>query len=217
MSGWRRMLGWLLRATAAVAFVVGVMTARVLWSSRQTLADAESRTGPTEHQDRLLRLGEAARLYAPGNPWSRRALEALVAEGRAHSADSLSAWREVRSAILATRSFYTPHPELLAEADLRIAELSADAELAGKPDAAAQRPAAVAWHQRRLADSNADAPSVGWTVVALLGLFAWLGGALGFLTGAVGADDRLRTRPALAWAASIGVGLCLFYLGLARA
>jgi len=209
----KRLAGWILRAVAALGFVLGVMTARVLWSSRTALAEAETRTG----KERQLRLGEAARLYTPGNPWSRRALDALVADGRKNDADSLSAWREVRSAILATRSFYVPHPDLLTEADHRIAELSADAELQGKPDAAAQRPVAVAWHQQRLDESNADAPHVGWSVLAILGLCAWLGGALGFLTRAVGADDRLQPKPALVWAASIAFGLALFYLGLARA
>ena len=160
-----------------------------------------------------MHLGRAARLYAPGNPYSRRAVDKLAAIGRDDPPRALAAWRELRSAILATRSFYTPHRALLDEANARIAELMADAELAA--GAQPEREPARAWHAARLAQD--EAPSVAWTLVALVGLGAWIGSALGLFMRGIGDDDRLRPRVALRWALGVAGGLALFFLGLARA
>jgi hypothetical protein len=198
-----------LKAAAVFAILLAIVVVRVVWSSRSEWRAAQSAHG----DDEVLRLGRAARLYAPGNPYSRRAVARLAAIGREDPARALSAWRELRSAILATRSFYTPHRALLDEANQKIAELMADAEIrAGRPTTTEE---ARAWHAARLAQD--EAPSVGWTLVALFGLVAWIGCAVGFLLRGIGDDDRLRPRAALAWAGGIVIGLALFFLGLARA
>lgn len=198
-----------LQALALLAILGAVAAARVVWSSR-----AHWRASQAVADDaQLEELGRAARLYAPGNPYSRRAVEELAAIGRAEPTRALAAWRELRSALLATRSFYTPQRALLDEANAHIADLMADAELAAGTQHA--RDQARAWHAARLAQD--EAPSVGWTLVALFGLVAWIGCALGLLLRGVGDDDRLRPRAALAWAAGIAAGLVLFFLGLGRA
>jgi hypothetical protein len=197
------------QALALFMVLLGVVAVRVVWSSRGEWRAAASATG----DDELAHLGRAARLYAPGSPYSRRALDKLAAIGRADPARALAAWREVRSAILATRSFYTPHRALLDEANARIADLMADAELASGAEHA--RDKARAWHAARLAQD--EAPSVAWTLVALLGLAGWIGSAVGLLLRGVGDDDRLRPHIALGWALGVGAGLALFFLGLARA
>jgi hypothetical protein len=191
------------RVVALVAILFAIVATRVVWSSRGEWRAATAATG----DDEIAHLGRAARLYAPGNPYSRRAVEKLAAIGRSDPARALAAWRELRSACMATRSFYTPHRALLDEANARIAELMAAAD-PGKPDARA-------WHAARLAQD--EAPSVAWTLVALLGLVVWIGGALGLLLRGIGDDDRLQPRKALAWTLAIAVGLTMFFLGLARA
>jgi hypothetical protein len=197
------------RAFALFAILLAIVAARVVWSSRGEWRVAVTATG----DDEIMHLGRAARLYAPGNPYSRRAADKLAAIGREDPARALAAWRELRSALLATRSFYTPHHALLDEANARIADLMADAEVAAGTQHA--RDNARAWHAARLAQD--EAPSVAWTLVALLGLAAWVGCALGLLLRGVGDDDRLRPRIALAWSAGVAAGLALFFLGLARA
>ena len=137
----------------------------------------------------------------------------LAAIGRSDPGRALAAWRELRSAILATRSFYTPHRALLDEANRQIAELMADAELAAGTQHGHER--ARAWHAARLAQD--EAPKLGWTLVALFGLIAWVGCAVGLLLRGIGDDDRLRPRAALAWAVGVAVGLAAFFLGLGRA
>jgi hypothetical protein len=193
------------RVVALFAILLAIVAVRVVWSSRGEWRAAIAATG----DDEILHLGRAARLYAPGNPYSRRAVDKLAAIAREDPTRALAAWRELRSAILATRSFYTPHRVLLDEANAHIADLMADAEHAHDRDKAR------AWHAARLQQD--EAPSVPWTLVALAGLAAWIGSAVGLLLRGIGDDDRLRPRAALAWALGVGGGLALFFLGLARA
>jgi hypothetical protein len=206
-------LARLVRGVAEVAILVAVIVAigaaRVVWSSRGEWRAAVAATG----DDEILHLGRAARLYAPGNPYSRRAVDRLAAIGREDPPRALAAWRELRSALLATRSFYTPRRALLDEANQRIAALMADSEVAAGTQKSRDR--ALAWHAARLARD--EAPSVAWTLVALFGLVAWIGCALGLILRGVGDDDRLRPRVALGWALGVGGGLVLFFLGLFRA
>jgi hypothetical protein len=197
------------RAAALVAVLLAIVAARVVWSSRGEWKAATAATGDEE----IAHLGRAARLYAPGNPYARRAVEKLATIGREDPARALAAWRELRSAILATRSFYTPHRALLDEANGQIAERMAQAEVAAGTQHGVEH--ARSWHAARLAQD--EAPSLAWTLVALFGLVAWIGCALGLFLRGIGDDDRLKRRAALAWAAGVAVGLAMFFLGLARA
>jgi hypothetical protein len=198
-------------ALLAVA-VFAIAAARVVWSSRGEFLAANAAAGQGGADDELAHLGRAARLYAPGNPYSRRALDRLAEIGRHDPEHALAAWREARGAILATRSFYTPRRALLDEADAHLAQLMADAE---HPLTADARARAERWHAARLADVSA--PSLSWTLVALFGLGQWIGCAAGLFLRGIGDDDRLRRGPALAWGAGLALGLALFFIGLVRA
>ena len=200
-----------IEAAILITATLAIAATRVVWSSRTEYRAAMRASG----DDEIAHLGRAARLYAPGNPYSRRALDKLAGIGRSEPLDSvraLAAWREARSAILATRSFYTPRRALLDEADAHIAALMADAE---HPADAEARAKAERWHLLRLADH--PAPALSWTLLALFGLLAWIGCAVGFFLRGIGPDDRLRNRAAVIWALGIAAGLTLFFIGLARA
>jgi hypothetical protein len=191
-----------IQAAAMVLICLALVTVRVVWSARSEWKSAEAATG----EMKIVHLGRAARMYAPGNPYSRRALDALAEAGRA---GSLQAWQEVRSAILATRSFYTPHPQLLEEANGAIAQLMAERDSKGSLEAR------KSWHAARLAEDHA--PSVGWSVVAILGLFLWIGAAVALIVRGIDENDRFRPKIAVGFSAGILLGLMLFFLGLARA
>ena len=203
---------------ALVALFLGVVVARLLWSSRAELREGEQRLAQGDEGGAVERLGRAARLRAPGNPFSARALElleetAVRAEQRGDRAAALVAFRELRSAILAARGLDEPHHDLRLRADARIAALSAALE-SPAVDPAADEAARARWHAARLARD--ESPSPGWSLAALLGLGGWLACAVALLRR--GLDERLRLRPEGAgWALGIAAGFALFLVALARA
>jgi hypothetical protein len=197
------------------AIVLAIVTVRVLTSSRAEWRAAEGLAG----DEAIDHYGRAARLYTPGNPWSRRALDKLEETARAREAagdreGALSAWREVRSSILATRAIYTPNRERLPTANEHIAILTAAIE-SPSVDPGADESARRLWHAERLAKS--EEPSVGWSLAALAGLFAWIACALGFFFRGFDESEHLRRRAALAWAGGVAAGIALFVIALGRA
>jgi hypothetical protein len=209
----------LLVITGLAIAALALVAARVAWSSRTRWRDAEARFSMGDTPGAIDRWGRAARLYAPGNPWSERSLArldaiALEEESRGHAELALSAWRELRVSIRATRSFYTPSRERLARADEHIARLAAASESAAL-DPGADLATRERWHARQLAID--DAPSVALSLLALAGLLLWLGGALGLLRNALDNHDRWLAGPALRWSLVIAVGFVAFVIGVACA
>jgi hypothetical protein len=207
------------RGAALALIALGLVTLRVLWSSHGEWREAERCLAENDASMAVDHFGRAARLYAPGSPWVERSLgrlEEMALGAEAHKDDSLAlmAWRELRSSVLATRSFYTPHPAALERANHHIARLTARNE----PPAVApgaKLEVRERWHAARLGQD--DAPSVLWAVLALLGLMGWIGAAIGFLLRGIDEEARLRKDAAIGWALGIVAGLGLFLIALGRA
>src|SRR5690606_36113440 len=168
----------------------------------------------------------AARWYVPLSPHVGTAYDRLEELGAAAERDgdldlALAAWRGVRGSILATRSFYTPHEERLEPANRRVAALMARVAAASPADPLAaaaeeQSPAEIeALHRELLARD--EAPSVGWTALALLGFLLWIGGGVLFALRGVSAEDRLVARPAITAGVAVVAGLLVWMLGLYNA
>lgn len=199
---------------------LGVVCTRVVLSSRRHFAAAFDLEWDRQIERAILTYGRAARMYTPYNPYSRSALERLrglaeQSEVENKRAQALLAWREVRSAILAVRSTYTPYREHLEAANQSIAALmalaeEADPELAKEPLAARK-----AFHQRALLRD--EMPRTRYVLVALLGLLVFFLGALGMVYRGVAEDGRLFPGTLLRFGGVtlLGVGLLLFGLWLA--
>jgi len=223
---WRRPLV----TVAAVGLgLLALIAGRVVWSSR---AEYRRGHGVEKHaldqpdpkrrgrglRQAVVHYRRAARWYAPGNPYVGRALDRLaaighLAEQQGDAETALRAYRSIRRAALGARSFYTPHARRLAAANARIAALSA--RQGGRKRGADELARLEAWHKKQLARSRA--PSVAWSVVALLGFALWITGAVLFVFRAIGPEDRLRSRPALRWGLVILGGLFVWLLGLTQA
>ena len=218
----------LLRGTALALITLGLVTLRVLWSSHGEWREAERCLTENEPSPAMAAMaamaaidhfGRAARLYAPGSPWTERSLyrlEEMALGAEAHTDDALAlmAWRELRSSVLATRSFYTPHPAALERANQHIARLMARTE-SPSVSPGANLATRERWHAARLGQD--DAPSVLWSLLALLGLVGWIGAAIGFLVRGIDKEARLRREAAIGWGLGIVAGLALFLVALGRA
>lgn len=206
-----------LRGAALALLCLAMLTARVVLSSRALLARGEAALSAGRSDEAVRTLGRAARLHAPLSPYAERARQALLslgaaAEGRGDGALALLAYRELRSAILATRSVYTPAPALLSRANERIAALMAAAEAADPELSREPLPERQAFHARALARD--ELPRTGWTLVALLGAALFIGGGFALALRGVGEDGRLLRRPAAKLLALSLLGLGVMVLGL---
>jgi hypothetical protein len=209
----------LLRLAIAASALLGALAVRVVVSARAELNRAESLYAEGEVDASIVHFRRAARWYAPGSPYHRRALGRLMAIGgnserQGGTERALAAYRAVRSAIMSTRSFYTPESEMLERADRRIAALMASLPAPGI-DAGKSRAELGAEHLALLRAETGPDPF--WTCVLLLGFLAWVGGAFAFTFRAIDDEHRFVRKPALRCALVIASGFALFVLGMALA
>ena len=210
----------LLVVAVVVVACLGVVVTRAILDGRAALADGDAAAAAGDHAEAIHQWRRAARWYVPLAPHVGEAYDRLEELARAAEAGgdrdtALAAWEGVRSSVMATRSFYTPYADRLDTANARIAELrAATAEDAAAAPRQSQAERA-AWHLELL--RRDDSPSVGWSVIALLGFAAWIGGGLLFALRGITADDRLVPRTA-AWAGvAVAAGLVVWMIGLYKA
>jgi hypothetical protein len=202
-------------ALASLAVLLVVMTARALLEARAETAEATLALKRGDVDDALVHLRNGARWDAPFNGYARDArarLEQLAAasEARGERARALAAYRSLHAAIMATRSFYTPHREQLARADDKIASL-----MASEPPAAIDA-------QRSEADRKADYlelleahdPNPFGVLLAFAGFVTWVGSAVVFLSWGVDREGRILRAVAKRSVLCLLLGWIAFAVGL---
>lgn len=140
-------------AAALLLLVLALVGCRVVLSSRALLLAGRDELRSGNFARAVQKLGQAARMYMPGNPYSAGALDDLLqqarlAESRGDAQRARLAYAEVRSAVLATRGLYTPRRTALAEANAHLGRLTGI--------------------EARILERS-EAPAVFFSVLALLG------------------------------------------------
>jgi len=127
--------------------------------------------------------------------------ERAEAEGDAKLA--LLAYRTIRSAFYAARSYRTPGKDWIARCDEKIVELASEQpEMVDRvPDEEARR------EEVRRSLGKYPAPDAAWSLAAVIGFLGWIGAALGFIFLGFGRDGRWIRRRAALW----GLLVVLFY------
>ena len=192
-----------LRTLAALSVVLLVVAARVVVGAQSELAAGDALSEAGDEEGAVLHWRRAAKWHVPGGPFSRQAIEQLVAlaESRESSGDAagaLVAWRSVHAAALGARSFYVPFAEARTRADDRIAAL-----MRGEPSSAED-----------LRSSRAAGP---FFFLALLGLFLFAAGVLMLAERGLDAEDRVLRSDAQRYGVLAAVGLAALVTGLALA
>ncbi len=210
MKGWRV-------AVLVVAVGLGAIVTRVFWDGRRALAAGDAAMARQDVTEAVVGWRRAARWFAPFAPHVEGAYERLealarAADERGDAAVALAAWRAIRSSVLSTRWLIVPFPDKLEAANARIAALMAAQEVAaGRGPEEERRVYHLALLQRD------EAPDVFWTLVALGGFAAWVGGGLWLARRGVTAEDRLDRRTATRAGVLIAAGILVWMLGLYRA
>jgi hypothetical protein len=211
MRGFRRQVVIvLLGATAAL----GVIVVRLLVDARAAYRNGVAAEERGEVSEAIRFYLDAGRLYLPGSPFMRSALDRLDAIGIAQVtkgdyATARAAFEAERAALLGTRSFYTPHAERLPSLDRRLSRLLAATEDRASPATFEER---ARWHAERLAER--PRPKISFVLLALLGLGIWVASAVAFFRKGVDANLALRRAPAAFAGAGFLVGLALFLICL---
>lgn len=183
--------------------LLGPLWGRAAWEGQAELDAAATAQEIEDVDTEIAHLGRAARWRLPLASHDDVALarlmelgEAQEARGSAGRQTALAAYREVRRAIISTRSWGVPRSALLDDANRRIAALMAAQEelygtdIHGKDDPEGE-------HYRQLsALPGPDPMRANLTALAFLG---WLVAGVGFVTRGLGARGALRPRPALIW------------------
>ena len=200
----------LLGVTAALAVIV----VRLLIDARGANRNGTVAEERGEINEAIRFYLDAGRLYVPGSPFTRHALDRLEAIGVAQVtkgdyATARAAFEAERAAILGTRSFYTPYAERLPNLERRLSRLLAAAEEGASPANFEER---AKWHAERL--GQRPRPKTSMVMLALLGLATWVGSAVAFFRKGVDANLALRRTWALLAGAGFLVGLALFLVCL---
>lgn len=188
---------------AAVAALVALASVRVVIDSHHELVEAMQLDEAGEYQAAVTGYRRALRWYAPGNPYSRAAGEALLrlareAESRGDTELALSAYRELRAGIMATRGVTTPYSDLLERGGDRLEVLGSNGGELGRSASRSPSPTPKPW----------------LALLALTGYALWVGSVLGFTQRAFDREDRLIRSRALRWLAGFVIGFALFVAGL---
>ncbi|MCP4445738.1 MAG: hypothetical protein GY811_10415 [Myxococcales bacterium] len=205
----------LLIVLASISLCVGVLSARALWEGRSALQAGDAALAEGDSAGAVRWWRRAARWYLPMAPHVGTAYDKLrglaaTAEERGEPQVAIAAWTGIRSSVRATRSFYTPYSDRLTEADAHIAKLMAQAEF--DADTSKNVKEAEDWHLALL--GRDQMPSVGWSIIALLGMALWIGGGFAFALRGVDENDRLVPKAAAYSGAAVALGLLTWLLGL---
>jgi hypothetical protein len=192
--------GWVV---AVIAAVILPLVIRAGWEGRAELAQAEAAAARGDVDREIEHLGRAARWRVPGLSHHTRALERLVEIGEQAEAtgpeavmQSLAAYREVRSALLATRTWGVPRRAVFDTMNERIASLMAHQEAELGTDVSGTGDP-YAHHLALLQQVPGPDPVRG--NLAAFAFLGWLLSTGGFIVRGLDAKGRLRPRPALRW------------------
>jgi hypothetical protein len=211
MRGIRRQVVIVLLGVAAALAVIVV---RLLVDARSAYRNGAAAEDRGEISEAIRYYLDAGRLYVPGSPFTRNALDRLDAIGVAQVtkgdyATARAAFEAERAALLGTRSFYTPYADRLPSLERRLSRLLAAAEDRASPATFEER---AKWHAERLAER--PRPQNPMVSLALLGLAMWVASAVTFFRKGVDANLALRRTPAMLASAGFLVGLALFLISL---
>lgn len=191
-----------------IALLLAPLLVRTFVDGRAELARAEAAAAAGDVDAEILHLGRAARFTLPLAQHDELALDRLQelarsAESAGEIATALAAWRELRSALIGTRTLDVREPERLTAANAAIVELMVtEAQATGRPIA----------RDRWAEELEQDLDPRGRSLTAALCFAAWLVSCIGFFARGVDAKGRLIPRPALRWGGSALLLLILWIL-----
>ena len=192
---------------------------KVFLSSRQEFHTAEEAKITGDYQNAIKHYERAILWYLPLGGYVHSSAEALweLAE-MLESEDrklALEAYRSLRSAFYASRSFYTPGLPWINRSDKKIAGLMAEADPYSEED---QKKSLEQRTQEALAILKKPMkPDPLWSIVVVVGLLGWVSGVLLFILKAFRGGTQVMLKQGFLWGTVVVFFYALWIVGMMRA
>ena len=204
------------RVVGVLLVLLAAMIVRVTNEAASELALGRAAEDRGDTSVAMAHYRRAGGLYVPLSPYHGRALSNLLqlaesAELAEDTHQALAAYRAVRSAILSSRSLYTPEAERLTLANHHIAKLMA--RLPPPPMHAEE--SEQTRRSRYLARlSQVPGPHRGFALLAWVGFATWVSGAYFLFRRGLSDEGKFIPKLAARYGWMTVVGLASFGLGL---
>ncbi|MFH1434534.1 MAG: hypothetical protein ABIJ56_02340 [Pseudomonadota bacterium] len=212
-------LGWVLKATAVVLLFFGIAYARAIHGSQETFFAAQEAISRSRMPDAVYYLKTCVSWQAPFNPYVDKAYDRLWQIARKAELGNdrglaLESYRAIRSSILASRSFSTPHPAALKDANERISILMAQGP---HPKALLDKSKDELRRMHYSALQGDTQPDPAWSLVLIAGLLVWVGSVMYFIFSGLDAALKIRRTPLVRSAAFFVLGMAMWVGGMLMA
>jgi len=204
----------------AVCLLFLMIYLKIFFSSRSEFKTAELARISGEYSEAIKHCERAILWYLPVGGYVEPASEGLWEMAEALESEdkklALEAYRSLRSAFYATRSFYTPGLPWIDRSNQKIAALMAEAvpysEADKKKPYDQRRQEALAILERPMK------PDPLWSMAVGIGLLGWVSGVLLFIWKAFrGESPRVDLKQGFLWGSIVVVFYALWIVGLMKA
>lgn len=212
----KRWMGWIV---LSVLLLFSIIYLKVFISSRAEFNAAEAARVKGDDREAMIHYERAMLWYLPLGGYVEPAAEALwnlgiVLEEKDRKL-SLEAFRSLRSAFYATRSFYTPGQAWIDRADEKIAKMMAQeppySEREKKMTTEQRAAEALAIMKRP------QRPHAGWSILLEIGFWGWVLGVLVFIATGFKEGNRIIPKRGLLLGGWILFFYALWVVGMMNA
>lgn len=194
---------------------------KVFISSRSEYQRAEAAIAKADPLTALTHYERAILWYLPIGGYVEPSASAIwqIAtdlESQGEKKDALNAYRSLRSAFIAARSFYTPGLDWIARSEEKIAVLMAAETVYSEAD-----------RKKSLEQKTAEAlailrrpmkPNTFWSIMVVVGFLGWASGTLMFIWKAFReGTTKIRLKPGILWGSVVVVFYALWIIGMTKA
>lgn len=205
--------------TFCLFFFFFLIYSKIYLSSRSEFNTAEIALSNEDYLSAMTHYERAVLWYLPIGGYAERSAERLweiaVIMEEIDKKQALKAYRLLRSAFIASRSFYTPGKSWIDRSDQKIAGLMAE-----EPDYSEED------RNKSIEQKTEEAlailkqpikPDPLWSVVLEIGFFGWVAGALLFIFRAFHSGQQMIIKRGLFWGGIVIFFYALWILGMMKA
>lgn len=202
-----------------VALFFSLIFVKIYLSSRHEFIEAEMAYSKGDYREAVVHYERAILWYLPVGGYVKRSAERLWEVGEIFEDQdaklALEAYRSLRSAFYAARSFYTPGGSWIRRTDEKIAGLVAKEPAITEEDRnkseMERKKEALAVLRRPMK------PHTGWSIVLEIGFWGWIAGTLLFIFRAFNMEQQLNMKRGLFWGGIVILFYALWIVGMMNA